>query len=143
MYTDTAAKTTALSVRNLILFCLTALTLGGCGTTTIEPDYPEPTSDEQLSAIYLSGPAGSLYSQAKSEIDSGNYHKAEQILERALRIEPNNGYYWYSLARVKYQTHNYPQAIQLSLKSKSKAGNDYHLIRLNNKLIASAEKATR
>lgn len=86
------------------------------------------------------GPAETLYSKAKKHIASGNYNQAEIAMERALRIEPRNGYYWYTLAQIKYHKRQFGQSIQLSLKSKSMAGVDQRLSDLNDTLMRQARK---
>lgn len=86
------------------------------------------------------GPAGSLYTSAQEAIDRGNYQQAEMSLERALRIEPRNGHYWYSMAQVKYKQQQYSQAMHLCSKSKSFAGKNTQLIGLNDALIHKAQQ---
>lgn len=68
----------------------------------------------------------------------GQFSRAELALERALRIEPSNGYYWYALGELKYRQNSPSQAVNFCLKSKSLAGSDRQLIRLNDELIQMA-----
>ena len=65
----------------------------------------------------------------------GAFNKAELSLERALRIEPSNTYYWYTMGKIKYRQGANAQAIQFCLKSKSLAGRDAKLVSLNDELI--------
>ena len=108
--------------------------------------YPAPQSVPQAlkkePAPYAPkpGPAAALYAQAETSLAGGNYRQAELELERALRIEPRNADYWYAMARVKYRQDLHKQAIQFCLKSKSLAGRNSDLIRLNDALIAEARQ---
>lgn len=74
------------------------------------------------------GPATPLYNEALQHISSGNFHNAELALERALRIEPRNGYYWYRLALAKFEQGQFKQAQQLCYKARAMAGGDQALL---------------
>lgn len=132
----------------LRLVLLLALALHGCAVQRTAPRAPSPVPkstpppglEEPVMYSPKLGPAASLYSQAKVSLDQGRYHQAELDLERALRIEPRNGEYWYAMARVKYQQNLHNQAIQFCLKSKSLAGQNSELIRQNDALIAKARQ---
>ena len=121
------------------LFCLL---LNGCAKRQIFPPPPEP--DHPLESIpdkptiprgYSSGPANALYQDATRSMAEGAFNKAELSLERALRIEPSNPYYWYTMGKIKYRQGANAQAIQFCLKSKSLAGRDAKLVSLNDELI--------
>ena len=121
-------------------FLLSFLLYGCTARSPIpSPSYPEPAKPVAIYSPKL-GPAASLYRQAESSLAQGRYRQAEMELERALRIEPRNGDYWYTMARVKYHQNLPDQAIQFSLKSKSLAGHNSDLIRLNDELIGSARQ---
>ncbi len=134
--------------RTVHLVLLLALVLHGCAVQGPAPRVPSPVqksappSSLEEPVVYSPklGPAASLYRQAKVSLDQGRYHQAELDLERALRIEPRNGEYWYAMARAKYQQNLHNQAIQFCLKSKSLAGQNSQLIRLNDALIAKARQ---
>ncbi len=99
------------------------------------PRYPEQQKPITPSPGKL-GPAASLYQQAKQSIRQGRYRNAELTLERALRIEPENAFYWHTMADLKYRQNSYGQAQQFALKSNSLANGDYRLMQLNQALIA-------
>lgn len=103
---------------------------------------PKPAVPQEPVGTYSPkiGPAGALYAEAQKALGRGNYQQAEMTLERALRIEPRNGHYWYSMAQVKYKQQQFAQAIQLCSKSKSLAGRNTNLLRLNEKLIYQAQQ---
>jgi tetratricopeptide (TPR) repeat protein len=68
----------------------------------------------------------------------GKYDRAEMLLNRALRIEPRNGWYWHAMGRAKFAGGAYEQAIQFCLKSNNLAGNDQELKRSNQALLQRA-----
>ena len=71
-----------------------------------------------------------------------DYKRAEMLLERALRVEPKNGWYWHAMGRVQYAQGSYAQAIQFCLKSNSMAGRDADLKRNNRLLLKKAYTQT-
>lgn len=97
---------------------------------------PTPTPSPTI------GSAGALYHKAKDYLSQGDYNQAEMTMERALRVEPRNGYYWHTLAKVKYRKKQYSQAVQFCLKSKSMAGSDRQLIQINDDLIERAKRSS-
>ena len=70
----------------------------------------------------------------------GNYGQAEMMLERAIKIEPRNAHYWYTMAEVKYSQGQYSQAVHLCSKSKSLAGRNSQLLQLNDTLSYKAKQ---
>jgi len=112
-------------------------------TRTVPTPKPEVvTPPQQPAAVYNPklGPGGALYGAARKELAEGNYRQAEMTLERALRIEPRNAHYWYAMAEVKYHQKQYAQTVHLCSKSKSLAGKDAQLLRLNDELSAMAQQ---
>ena len=104
---------------------------------TVEPIAPEPTLEAPPSET---GAAAALYQTARESLKKSEYKQAEMTMERALRIEPRNGYYWYTMAQIKYRQQDYSQAINLCLKSKSFAGQDLNLIEINDSLIENSRR---
>jgi tetratricopeptide (TPR) repeat protein len=136
--------------KQFVALLFVALFLYGCGGRPIYPvyqpsspetNYPAPALPEVGSQQPTSpkdryaGPASPLYRKAKTFMAQKDYRQAELAMERALRIEPKNGYYWYTLAEIKYADKQYGRMKQLCLKSKSLAGGDVNLIQLNDRLI--------
>lgn len=138
------------SNRQLVLLAAVfALLLNGCGKNTVF--YPPPQEQfpvEQQKTVptipkgYSSGPANALYQDATQAMAAGAFDRAELSLERALRIEPGNPYYWYTMGKVKYRQGANNQAVQFCLKSKSLAGRDTRLIRMNDELIDQIRRET-
>lgn len=140
------------SVCKCCLFLFVVLFLYGCGGRPVvpvyEPDgqstYPPPTVPDietvpsKPSTDKFSGPAAPLYKKAKSLLAQHEYQQAELAIERALRIEPKNGYYWYTFAEIAFTRKQYGRTVQLCLKAKSLAGGDSRLIGLSDALIAKS-----
>ena len=74
-------------------------------------------------------------------MQAGRLADSEILLERALRIEPRNPYYWHSLAEVKYRKGQYRETVQLCLKADSLAARYPQLVARNKELMAQAKKA--
>jgi predicted Zn-dependent protease len=123
--------------------------LSGCGKQAVfyppqeqqyptEQQYPAEQQKQETTTVprgYNSGPANALYKDATQAMAAGSFDQAELSLERALRIEPGNPYYWYTMGKIKYGKGANNQAVQFCLKSKSLAGRDLKLIRMNDELI--------
>ena len=129
-------------LRLVALVALICLFLNGCAPRRVLPPPPEPgyPSETEIDRApiprgYSSGPAQALYQEATKSMAEGAFNQAELTLERALRIEPGNPYYWYTMGKIKYRQGANAQAIQFCLKSKSLAGRDARLVRLNDELI--------
>lgn len=103
---------------------------------------PQPLPPQEPAESYRpkTGPAGALYATAQEALGRGNFQQAEMVMERALRIEPRNSHYWYTMAQVKYRQGQYSQAIHFSSKSKSLAARNAQLLRLNDELIQRAKQ---
>jgi hypothetical protein len=64
------------------------------------------------------GPASrALVTQAQAQRKKGDLPGATQLLERALRIEPNNPLLWIEMGRLRMDQRNYPQAENLGRKA--------------------------
>lgn len=107
-----------------LALALTGFILSGCGVQPISLPSPLPSplplpSPSPPPARDTQPAAGSLLNNAEQALSSGDALKAEGYLERAIRIEPQNPLLWHALARSKFQQDQYPQTIQMSLKSNS------------------------
>lgn len=103
------------------------------GENPVKPSEPLPPLQPKL------GPAASLYNQGYFYLKEGRLDKAEMSLERALRIEPRNPYYWHMMAEIRLRQGKKQEAIQCCLKANSLASGSSQLIRRNNALINRAE----
>ena len=76
-----------------------------------------------------------LLKQSKSAMKANDYDDAENLLKRALRIEPGNAWLWHNMAVLKFYQEDYQQAIQQALKSNNLEKNDLQLKMNNSKII--------
>lgn len=85
----------------------------------------------------------SLLAKADTQEQVKQWERAAAYLERALRIEPRNGYLWHRLARVRLQQGQYGQAGNLIQKSNALAGNDPELKLKNQQLLEQLRLLTQ
>jgi Tfp pilus assembly protein PilF len=92
------------------------LLLTACSSLPVAVVTDEPISSYQAVV--------QLVNDAQVHIKQNQPEKAKGSLERALRIEPNNAYIWFELAKVNRAQGNDREASSLALKAKSlSAGN--------------------
>lgn len=108
----------------------------------IPQDTPAPPTADQApeSPSVPTGPAHSLFLQADRALQSGRPGQAEILLERALRIEPGNPLYWYSLGRAKYDQGDFAQTVQFCLKAEGTMSRNPGLARRNRELMENAAR---
>jgi len=151
MIDNTTRRRTQKNICSFGLLVFVVLFLYGCGGRPVVPVYePSGQTDSPETAVedpqvapppktgISSGPATPLYKKARSLLAQQQYRQAELAMERALRIEPKNGYYWHTLAEIAFAQQQRGKTIQLCLKSKSLARGDSRLIRINDQLIAKS-----
>lgn len=85
----------------------------------------------------------SLLAKADTQEQARQWERAAAYLERALRIEPRNGYLWHRLARVRLQQGQHSLAESLVQKSNALAGDDQDLKEKNNRLMEQLRLLTR
>jgi Tfp pilus assembly protein PilF len=99
------------------------------GCASYSPVYGE---DEQqvysASQVSDNSAVQTLYDQALNYLSAGDYDQAEASLERGLRIEPNNPYLWFELARLSADYGNANKARELASRAQSLAGGDRYLL---------------
>jgi tetratricopeptide (TPR) repeat protein len=117
----------------------------------IDPFYKVPDTDTQsssaatvrsapqISSKPTSGTVLALLSQAKQQEKSGNPEKAAAVLERALRIEPNNPQLWYRLALLRLQQGKLDLANSFAAKSMALAQGDEDLQVKNRTIMQQVE----
>jgi hypothetical protein len=99
------------------------------------PSTAEPTPKPQ-STVTLA-----LQDEAQRAATAGDYAKATQILERAIRIEPDRAELWLELARVHLKEGDAAQAEQFARKALLYTGNRYDLEQQAWVVIADAKAA--
>jgi tetratricopeptide (TPR) repeat protein len=117
----------------------------------IDPFYKIPDSDTQsgngaavrpapqISSKPTSGTVLALLSQAKQQERSGNPEKAAAVIERALRIEPNNPQLWYRLALLRLQQGKLDLAKSFAAKSMALAQGDEDLQTKNRTIMQQVD----
>jgi Tfp pilus assembly protein PilF len=87
------------------------------------------SDDYEFSASQVSDNSAvqTLYDQALNYLSAGDYDQAEAALERSLRIEPNNPYLWFELARTSADYGNIKKARDLASRAQSLAGGNRFL----------------
>ena len=117
-----------LSRLNLRIVCilLAMLFISACASTSFSPF-----------ATHYSPPAASLMAQADTDRLEKNYPSAENNIERALRIEPENAHIWLKLGELNCERGNYYDCENLALKGK-RLTQDKSLLRRFDKLLKLA-----
>lgn len=77
-----------------------------------------------------------LLQRANQASRSGQLHKAESQLERALRIDPRNAVLWYYMAKLRLHQNRLGEAAGMAAKSNTLAGKDRKLRADNWRIIA-------
>ena len=81
-----------------LAFCL--LLFQGCGLER-GPNRYQVSNSGSLEAR----PVNTLQQQALEALDQGNFQFAIDTLQRAIKIQPRNGWSWYYLADVHWRQH--------------------------------------
>lgn len=102
----------------------------------VEPVIVVPTENTENKAVT------NLVSQADTFYANGDYSNSYSILERALRIDPNNADIWYRMGLIKLREGEYDQAIQFAMKAVNKALGDKDILGKAWLLVADAKTAT-
>jgi len=130
------------------LMLLTGILAAGCGPAVVDraPETETGTGAETETGTTRSEPINTpavleLSSQARQALAGKRHEEAAQLLERAIRIEPQNGAIWHELARVRFEQGNYEQARQLANRSNALIAGDSTLKARNDELIRKAREA--
>jgi Tfp pilus assembly protein PilF len=111
------------------LAVLSVLLATTSGCASYSPIYSEDDQHGGYSASQVSDNSAvqTLYDQALNYLSAGDYDQAEASLERGLRIEPNNPYLWFELARLSADYGNVKKARELASRAQSLAGGERYL----------------
>lgn len=129
------------------LFLVLVLTAGlAAGCAAPRPDRAPAPEPEVETAPAPRAPTNSpavveLASQAREARQARRHDTAVQLLERAIRIEPQNGALWHELARAHFELGHYEQAQQLAARSNALIARDSTLKASNDRLIDAARDA--
>lgn len=101
------------------------------GTTAPQPGAPKPQASATLA----------LQSESQAAAANGDLPRAIQILERAIRISPDDPELWIELARLHLQDGNAAQAEQFARKALLFTGKRYDLEQQAWAIIGEARKS--
>ena len=124
----------------LLLFLSLAACVSEPRRDGFSPDGEETSSviapDRDTSAAVLE-----LLGRARQASKSGQLHRAESLLERAIRIEPRNPVLWHYMAKVHLYRGRLDKAEGLAAKSNSLSGKNPALTADNWRIIAHARES--
>jgi predicted Zn-dependent protease len=98
------------------------------------PVAPQPAPPPPNAAVVT------LLDTADQRARAGNLENAAAVVERALRLEPQNPLLWHRLATLRLQQGQFAQAASLAAKSNALAGNNRQLQASNWDTIAQAKE---
>jgi len=116
-------------MRKVFLLAITVLLVNACAIQT-----PKQTSG---------GPAETLIAQADQFVANGDNSQAIALLDRAVRIEPRNGYAWLHLARLHFASGDLNKAEQFARRAMQVAGGDKALLRESQAMIEKIRLQSR
>ena len=145
-------------MRKPFLTIVTTLALAGCAGPQPRPGAPlPPVEDRQVTPPGAAAPSGgeayppparsvaggsgavlALLEQARGAEAGGDLDRAANLVERALRIEPENPWLWYRLAHVRLAQGKPQAALELARKALSLAVDDEMLRERIRRLIRQA-----
>lgn len=102
-------------------------------TASPPPRVSEPTPPPSPAVV-------ALLDTVDERARAGNLDSAAAVLERALRLEPQNPLLWHRLAALRLQQGQHAQAASLAAKSNALAGRDRQLQASNWAVIAQANE---
>lgn len=133
---------TANPIRVFAVLALTAGLAAGCAAPLPDRRPDTETAPAPTETKTAPSPAvAELSSRARSALADSRPDAAVQFLERAIRIEPQNGTLWHELARVRFQQGDYEQARQLAARSNALLSRGSTLKARNDELIDAARNA--
>lgn len=115
------------SLQALILLVLLGTTSGCASYSPVFGGDNGEDHSYSASQVSENTAVQNLYDQAMNYLSVGDFDQAEATLERGLRIEPNNPYLWFELARLSADYGNVKKARELASRAQSLAGGDRHL----------------
>ncbi len=91
---------------------------------TVSPDAAEAPASAIRKGMHGSGAVLALLERARNAEAGGNLDQAANLVERALRIEPENPWLWYRLAHVRLLQGRRQAALELARKALSLTADD-------------------
>ena len=114
----------------LALLCL--LLLGSACQQLPEPVSDNPyqrTPDQNTDiAATASQPVQQLHNQALAAINEDQYAQADDYLQRAIKLQPRNGWSWYYLADVHWRQGQHERCVSMLDRAEAYAQGDQQLV---------------
>lgn len=107
----------------------------------LRPETPPPQPAPQRPSEPAT-PASTLQASVDQAIAEGDLERAAALSERALRINPRDGYLWYSRADISFQQRRYSEAEGFARRALSFAGSDRSLTQQINQLLSRIASAS-
>lgn len=127
------------------LFFSLAAVFSGCAVTHQKSAIELPGEDPEQTVLpdrNTSDAVLSLLNKARAATRSGDYQRAEVLLERTVRIEPKNASLWHYLAKLRLAQKRFAEAVGLAQKSNNLARSNNKLKADNWRIIAHARYQT-
>ena len=96
-------RTLNLPGRLLVWMLLTLVTACQSPAPVSDNPYQRAPASETVEATTQSAPVRQLHNQAIAALNEDQYALADNYLQRAIKIEPRNGWSWYYLADVHWR----------------------------------------
>lgn len=96
----------------------------GAGTAAQVPQATEPSGEVGEVPDGAASAGAALVAEGHAELGAGNTAKAAAAIERALRIEPRNSFWWVELGNVRLAEGDSEQALALGQRALRLAGSD-------------------
>lgn len=139
MYLTRSCRWPALVAAILIAGCASTPKQGGTDYTSGD-DYGVSEDGNKIRHTTSNPAVLDLWNQAESARKSGDLDTAQLMLERALRIEPNDAVMWSRLAEVHLQRQDSNQAENIAAKSNAMTVDNPTLNYRNWLIISEARK---
>jgi Tfp pilus assembly protein PilF len=118
------------------------LLLGGaCQAPQPVPDnrYKRAADSNQAGTATLSQPVRQLHNQALAAINEDQYAQASDYLQRAIKIQPRNGWSWHYLADVHLRQGERERCLSMLQRADAYAQGDARLVAANAELRAECQ----
>jgi Tfp pilus assembly protein PilF len=126
----TVTITSRLAVIALLLIC------GACQAPAPVPDnrYQRAPDNTATPTPTLSQPVQQLHNQALAAINEDQYAQAADYLQRAIRIQPRNGWSWHYLADIHWRQGQLERCRSMLERADAYAQGDARLVAANAEL---------
>ena len=96
--------------------------------------YQRPSAADSIETTTQSAPVRQLHNQALAALNEDQYQLAVDYLQRAIKIEPRNGWSWYYLADVHWRQGEFDRCRSMLDRAAAYVQEDAELNRLGREL---------